>query len=96
MGPGLLQVSSEQEDRCAQGDTRSLSSVEAYDISADRWTPAAAALNREPNALYVLTKVDASSFLIVGGFNGTSGADMQPQDGPAEARLAHDRHQQQQ
>lgn len=61
------------------GHTESLSSVEVYDIAVNKWMPATA-LPGQPNALYVLVPVDGSSFLVVGGFNGTSGGDMRPED----------------
>ena len=66
---------------CTNGPahTESLSSVEAYDIAANKWMPVSP-LPGQPNALYVLVPVDNASFLVVGGFNGTSGGDMQPED----------------
>ena len=66
---------------CTNGPahTESLSSVEAYDIAANKWLPVSP-LPGQPNALYVLVPVDNASFLVVGGFNGTSGGDMQPED----------------
>ena len=58
--------------------TRSLASVEVYDIATDTWTNDSALPG--PNALLVPVRVDDTSFLVVGGFNGTSGGDMDPAD----------------
>ena len=58
--------------------TRSLATVESYDIAAGTW--AAATPLPAVNALLVPVRLDNSSFLVVGGFNGTSGGDMRTED----------------
>jgi hypothetical protein len=67
---------------CTDGPahTQSLSSVESFDVATNTWHLEADAMPGEPKALMVAVSVDNTTFLCVGGFNGTSGGDMSPRD----------------